>query len=237
MEMLKTERDKADTSKIFLASNGAAIKLNASAIVELSADDTETETLDSNYSGVKGYENQKNAYKDFSSRWKDATGEDFTLGENQRLIMYRRGDILAYRLVESSVPENQTQRVTTISDEITFGSKKELQIDSQQKNKEKEYLEPSTNRQGEQQFSDLPVDETSKKQIPQIGFTAFAQEKDSSDPAQNVDKKSERYVLDLRQDNYKNNWFQILLGDSSNDKDHDDDGVPDLLDKDYTATN
>lgn len=41
MKLLKEERDKADTSKTFISSNGAAIRINGSAITELTAEDTD----------------------------------------------------------------------------------------------------------------------------------------------------------------------------------------------------
>jgi hypothetical protein len=44
MKLLKEERDKADTSKTFISSNGAAIRINGSAITELTADDTADKT-------------------------------------------------------------------------------------------------------------------------------------------------------------------------------------------------
>ena len=169
MKLLKEERDKADTSKTFISSNGAAIRINGSAIVELTADDTPDKKLDGNYHGV--YDDQAAAYKDFSDRWKASTNQDFALTENQRLIMYRRGDILAYRLVESSVPSGSDQRITTISDEITFGPNKEIQTDAKQK--DKEYTESTVNRQGDSQFKDLP--KKGDYQEPKIGFVAYGQ--------------------------------------------------------------
>lgn len=61
MKLLKEERDKADTSKTFISSNGAAIRINGSAITELTADDTADKKLDGNYHGV--YDDQAAAYK------------------------------------------------------------------------------------------------------------------------------------------------------------------------------
>jgi hypothetical protein len=224
MKLLKEERDKADTSKTFISSNGAAIRINGSAIVELTADDTPDKKLDGNYHGV--YDDQAAAYKDFSDRWKASTNQDFALTENQRFIMYRRGDILAYRLVESSVPSGSDQRITTISDEITFGPNKEMQIDAKQN--DKEYTESAVSRQGDSQFTDLP-----KKvdyQEPKLGFVAYGQPTDvakteTNGAAQDATKKSGRYIVDFSVLEQKDNWFKILLG-----KDSDNDGVPDVLD-------
>lgn len=229
IKLLKEERDKADTSKTFISSNGAAIRINGSAITELTADDTAGEKLDGNYHGV--YDDQAAAYKDFSDRWKASTNQDFTLKENQRLIMYRRGDLLAYRLVESSVPSGSDQRITTISDEITFGPNKEIQTDAKQS--EKEYTESTVNRQGDSQFKDLP--KKGDYQEPKIGFVAYGQPTDAAKPeanapVQDATKKSERYLVDFSILEQKDNWFKILLGTASEDKDSDNDGVPDAID-------
>lgn len=230
MKLLKKERDKADTSKkTFISSNGAAIRINGSAITELTADDTVSEKLDGNYHGV--YADQAAAYKDFSDRWKASTNQDFALKANQRLIMYRRGDLLAYRLVESSVLSDSQQRITTISDEITFGPNKEIQTDAKQS--DTEYTESTVNRQGDSQFKDLP--KKGDYQEPKIGFVAYGQpaaatEAKANAVAQDADKKSERYLVDFSIADQKNNWFKILLGTDSEDKDSDDDGVPDVID-------
>ncbi|NBV99300.1 MAG: hypothetical protein EBR67_07310 [Proteobacteria bacterium] len=228
MKLLKEERDKADTSKAFISSNGAAIRINGSAITELTANDTADEKLDGNYHGV--YDDQAAAYRDFSKRWKASTNQDFALKENQRLIMYRRGDLLAYRLVESSVPSGSGQRITTISDEITFGPNKEIQTDAKQN--EKEYTESTINRQGDSQFKDLP--RNGEYQEPKIGFVAYGQPTDATKleanlPAQDANKKSERYLVDFSIAEQRENWFKILLGTASEDKDSDADGVPDVL--------
>jgi hypothetical protein len=229
MKLLKEERDKADTSKTFISSNGAAIRINGSAITELTAADTADKKLDGNYHAV--YDDQAAAYKDFSARWKASTNQDFALKENQRLIMYRRGDLLAYRLVESSAPSDSKQRITTISDEITFGPNKELQTDAKQK--DKEYTESTLNRQGDSQFKDLP--KKGNYQEPKIGFVAYGQPTDAAKaganaPAQDATKKSERYLVDFSITDQKDNWLKILLGTASEDKDSDDDGVPDVID-------
>jgi hypothetical protein len=229
MKLLKEERDKADTSKTFISSNGAAIRINGSAITELTAEDTADKKLDGNYHGV--YDDQAAAYKDFSDRWKASTNQDFALTENQRLIMYRRGDLLAYRLVESSVPSGSDQRITTISDEITFGPNKEIQTDAKQN--DKEYTESTVNRQGDSQFKDLP--KKGEYQEPRIGFVAYGQpaaatEAKANAVAQDADKKSERYLVDFSIPEQRDNWFKILLGTASEDKDSDDDGVPDVID-------
>jgi hypothetical protein len=229
MKLLKEERDKADTSKTFISSNGAAIRINGSAITELTAADTADKKLDGNYHGV--YDDQVAAYKDFSDRWKASTNQDFALKENQRLIMYRRGDLLAYRLVESSIPTDSKQRITTISDEITFGPKKEIQTDAKQN--DKEYTESTVNRQGDSQFKDLP--KKGDYQEPKIGFVAYGQPTDATkleanSPAQDANKKSERYLVDFSIADQKDNWFKILLGTASEDKDSDNDGVPDVID-------
>ena len=223
MEMLKTERDKADTSKTFISSNGAAIRINGSAITELTANDTAGEKLDGNYHGV--YDDQAAAYQDFSARWKESTNQDFKLGDNQRLIMYRRGDLLAYRLVESSVSGDSTQRITTISDEITFGPNKEIQTDAKQS--VTEYTESTLTRQEDSQFTDY--------QEPKIGFVAYGQPIDATQPEANTPvpdatKKSDRYFVDFSSPEQRDNWFKILLGTDSEDKDSDDDGVPDAID-------
>lgn len=228
MKLLKEERDKADTRKTFISSNGAAIRINGSAITELTAADTADKKLDGNYHGV--YDDQAAAYKDFSERWKTSTDQDFTLKENQRLIMYRRGDILAYRLVESSVPEGSNQRITTISDEITFGPNQEIQTDAKQN--DQQYTESTVNRQGDSQFKDLP--KNGNYQEPKIGFVAYGQPTDGANavanaPAQDAGKKSERYLVDFSITDQKNNWFKILLGTDSDKKDSDGDGVPDVL--------
>ena len=233
MKLLKEERDKADTSKTFISSNGAAIRINGSAITELTADDTADKKLDGNYH--LAYKDQPNdqatAYKDFSDRWKASTNQDFALTENQRLIMYRRGDLLAYRLVESSVPSGSDQRITTISDEITFGPKKELQTDAKQN--DKEYTESTVNRQGDSQFKDLP--KKGEYQEPKIGFVAYGQpaaatEAKANTIAQDADKKSERYLVDFSIPEQRDNWFKILFGTPSDKKDSDGDGVPDAID-------
>jgi hypothetical protein len=229
IKLLKKERDKADTSKTFISSNGAAIRINGSAITELTADDTAGEKLDGNYHGV--YADQAAAYKDFSDRWKASTNEDFALKENQRLIMYRRGDVLAYRLVESSVPGSSDQRITTISDEITFGPNKEIQTDAKQN--DQEYTESTVNRQGDSQFKDLP--KKGDYQEPKIGFVAYGQpaaatEAKANAIAQDADKKSERYLVDFSIPEQRDNWFKILFGTPSDKKDSDGDGVPDAID-------
>lgn len=229
MKLLKEERDKADTSKTFISSNGAAVRINGSAITELTADDTVSEKLDGNYHGV--YADQAAAYKDFSDRWKASTNQDFTLKANQRLIMYRRGDLLAYRLVESSVSSDSQQRITTISDEITFGPNKEIQTDAKQS--DTEYTESTVNRQGDSQFKDLP--KKGDYQEPKIGFVAYGQPTDATKPkanapVQDATKKSERYLVDFSISEQRNNWFKILLGMASDNKDADNDGVPDVID-------
>jgi hypothetical protein len=229
MKLLKEERDKADTSKTFISSNGAAIRINGSAITELTANDTADKKLDGNYHGV--YDDQAAAYKDFSDRWKASTNQDFTLKENQRLIMYRRGDLLAYRLVESSVPSDSQRRITTISDEITFGPNKEIQTDAKQS--DTEYTESTVNRQGDSQFKDLP--KKGDYQEPKIGFVAYGQPTDAAKgetntPAQDADKKSEKYLVDFSIPEQRDNWFKILLGMASDNKDADNDGVPDVID-------
>ena len=226
MEMLKTERDKADTSKTFISSNGAAIRINGSAITELTANDTADEKLDGNYHGV--YDDQAAAYQDFSDRWKASTDQDFVLGDNQRLIMYRRGDLLAYRLVESSVPSGSDQRITTISDEITFGPNQEIQTDAKQS--QTEYTESTLTRQEDSQFTDLP--KNGDYQEPKIGFVAYGQPTDAAKaetntPAQDADKKSERYLVDFSISEQRDNWFKILLGTDSEDIDNG--GVPDVI--------
>lgn len=228
MKLLKEERDKADTSKTFISSNGAAIRINGSAITELTADDTADKKLDGNYHGV--YDDQAAAYKDFSDRWKASTNQDFALTENQRLIMYRRGDLLAYRLVESSAPSGSDQRITTISDEITFGPKKEIQTDAKQN--DKEYTESTVNRQGDSQFKDLP--KKGDYQELKIGFVTYGQpvaatEAKANAVAQDADKKSERYLVDFSITEQRDNWFKILLGTDSDKKDSDGDGAPDVL--------
>jgi hypothetical protein len=227
MKLLKEERDKADTSKTFISSNGAAIRINGSAITELTAEDTADKKLDGNYHGV--YDDQAAAYKDFSDRWKASTNQDFALTENQRLIMYRRGDLLAYRLVESSVPSGSDQRITTISDEITFGPNKEIQTDAKQN--DKEYTESTVNRQGDSQFKDLP--KKGEYQEPKIGFVAYGQPVTGAKAnavAQDADKKSERYLVDFSIPEQRDNWFKILFGTPSDKKDSDGDGVPDAID-------
>jgi hypothetical protein len=233
MKLLKEKRDKADRSKTFISSNGAAIRINGSAITELTAEDTADKKLDGNYH--LAYKDQPNdqatAYKDFSDRWKASTNQDFALTENQRLIMYRRGDLLAYRLVESSVPSGSDQRITTISDEITFGPNKEIQTDAKQN--DKEYTESTLNRQGDSQFKDLP--KKGEYQEPKIGFVAYGQpaaatEAKANAVAQDADKKSERYLVDFSIPEQRDNWFKILFGTASDKKDSDDDGVPDAID-------
>ena len=119
----------------------------------------------------------------------------------------------------------------SISDEITFGPNKEIQTDAKQN--EKEYTESTINRQGDSQFKDLP--RNGEYQEPKIGFVAYGQPTDATKleanlPAQDANKKSERYLVDFSIAEQRENWFEILLGTASEDKDSDNDGVPDVID-------
>jgi hypothetical protein len=118
---LKAEQKALDESlktidavpKVFATQNGAKLEIkNGSNIRSINKDQINSENKLNGYEGMfegKDTENQtevkiptvKQAYESFAKQMKESTGKDFTLGDNQNLVMYRDGDSVKFLIVDS----------------------------------------------------------------------------------------------------------------------------------------
>ena len=244
---LKEERDSADGKRQVLLSNGANIILNGSSVIEINPEGPDFDAkLDGNFSSV--YDSRKEAWEGFKAQYKTSTGSDFELKDNQTLVAYRRQDGLYWRVIQSQILTNQIdsddtdsstadsdepqeQRVTSISDEISFTLEKAKQYDKgvTMQIAGKNPQNPDTGSWDPAEYQALPGKAGAQK--AEIGFTMFGAAKD----AKNAEAKSDissgapRYVLNILD---IQNWIQGIIDQEDKVEDKDKDGIPDYIDID-----
>ncbi len=134
---LKAEQKALDESlkmidgvpKVFATQNGARLKVdNGSNIRSISRNQITSDDKLDGYEGMFQAKDEKNqtevkvptvkqAYDSFAQQMKESTGKDFTLGENQNLVMYRDGDSVKFLIVDSKT-ETNGNRKTIITEPI-----------------------------------------------------------------------------------------------------------------------
>ena len=253
LALLNDQRDKADSiSKTIVTTNGASTRINnASAIYEIGRG--KKQDLGKNYQDIPGYTDTEAAYEAYKAQYKSSTGKDFELKDNQSLVMYRRGDILAYRLIQSDLIDDTNgsgkQRVTGISDEFSFHihdmngtpddrSDDKVSIQIPKKNPQ----ESNIKDQGINQFKPLPGFDKNNlgDQKPELGFVFYSQAESDTADVQDSSKKTSRVVIDIDAFNDSkfqslNFWLAFFLdkdkdGTVDTDKDKDGDGIPNEID-------
>lgn len=129
-EGLKESIKSIDTvPKIFATQNGANLKIDkASNIRSVTKEQINSNDSLTGYEGFfsdKNTENQtqvktptvKEAYQAFQAQMKKETGKDFTLGDQQNLVMYREGDEVKFLIVDSKT-DDKKNKTTVISKPI-----------------------------------------------------------------------------------------------------------------------
>jgi hypothetical protein len=140
---LKAEQKALDESlkmidgvpKVFATQNGARLKVdNGSNIRSISRNQITSDDKLDGYEGMFQAKDEKNqtevkvptvkqAYNSFAQQMKESTGKDFTLGDNQNLVMYRDGDNVKFLIVDSKTETNGNRK--TIITEPIIAKRKE----------------------------------------------------------------------------------------------------------------